>query len=449
MVPGRVPRRTLLRTLGGVGLASVAGCTTPDASPTFEVPSTALTDESIRIVVDGLVGETVTVRAETRSRGGQPWAARGRFEVGDDGRLAVPSEAPVGGRYEAVDSMGLFWSMRPTDAPVGQPLPPSAVFRPGEAYDVALTAHVDGEPVAETTTTRRMFDPDIERRPVDADDLVGTVFLPPGDGPAPPVVHLHGAGGRPHTPTGRLLASRGFAALTLQYFGDPEPLPDTLAEVPVEYVHRAIAWLRAQPRVDGPDVGLFGFSRGGELALLAGSLTADAGAIVGWVPSGVVWEGLTYGRSPAGTSAWSVGGDPVPFLNMAQADLGPPPTPALPLFAPALAAASEAELASASIPVERATAPIYLVSATDDRRWPSTALAGHAVDRLAANAYAHRYRHDSHAGAGHYLTLPYLPTAGTTRDARNVYGGSQEANARASSRAWNESLSFLDESLGG
>jgi nucleolar protein 56 len=234
--------------------------------------------------------------------------------------------------------MGLFWSMRPVDAAPDEPLPPDERVVPdASGYDVTLRVEVDGEPVAETT-------------------------------------------------------------LALQYLGDPDPIPDALVEVPVEGVERAIAWLRDRERVAGPEVGLFGFSRGGELALLLGSRTDDVGAIVGWVPSGLVWQGLGDGRAPADTSAWSVDGEPVP----------------------------------------------YLASATDDRRWPSTALSARVVDRLAEHEYPHGYRHDSFEGAGHFLGLPHLPTAGTSRDRWNVYGGSPAANARARSRAWTETLSLLE-----
>ncbi|WP_101297268.1 acyl-CoA thioesterase/bile acid-CoA:amino acid N-acyltransferase family protein [Halegenticoccus soli] len=446
----RCNKREFLRLFGGVGLLSAAGCAA-DADASIAAPRTALTDEPIRIGIEGIEPQSaLTVRATARSRNGTDWEARARYDVSDDGTVSVPGQAPVDGTYEGVDPMGLFWSMRPADADPDRPLPPEVRFVPDEAgYDVDLTAEVDGETVAESTTTRRLYDPAIERRTVDHDGIVGEFFAPPGDEPAPAVVHLHGAGGRPHVATGKLLASRGIATLTLQYFGDPEPIPDALVEVPVEYVETAMTWLRERSRVAGPDVGLFGFSRGGELALLLGSRSGDVGAIVGWVPSGIVWEGLGPGRTPAGTSAWSIDGNPVPFLELADADPGTPPTPGLPYFEPALSAAGDDELAAATIPVEEAEAPILLVSATDDRRWPSTALSDRVVDRLDARGYPHGYRHDSHDGAGHYVRFPYLPTAGTAKDAYNVYGGSREANARANADAWFETLSFLEGALGG
>ncbi|WP_336338305.1 acyl-CoA thioester hydrolase/BAAT C-terminal domain-containing protein [Haloarcula brevis] len=290
-----------------------------------------------------------------------------------------------------------------------------------------------------------MYAPDIGSAPL-PDGLVGAAFLPPGDDPVPGVIHLHGHGGAPFVGLARLLASRGFAALALQYFGDPDPLSDTLRAVPVEYVTRAVEWLGSHERVvEG--VGLFGFSRGGTLALLAASRTDAVGAVAGWATSGGVYEGFGPDRTPAGTAAWSVDDRPVSFLELADADPGPPPAPGLPLFEPPLDAAPRERLAAATVPVEAADAPIYLVSAADDRRWPSTRLSARVVDRLAGAGYLHPYAHDAFEDAGHYMRPPYLPTAGTTRDRTDVYGGSPAANARANETAWRRTRAFLSRAL--
>ena len=451
MVPVHMPgRRDVLRGLASAGLLPIAGCSAGSTDPALAVPADALTDEPVAIRIEGLEPRSsVLLRAGAESRDGTTWESRARFEVGADGRVPVPDQAPVEGTYEGADAMGPFWSMRPVGTEAGGPLPPGTLFAPETSgYEVDLAAEVDGETVAKATTTRRLFDPDIERRTVDHPDLVGRYFAPPGDDPAPGVVHLHGAGGRPHLGTGRLLASRGYAALVLQYFGDPDPLPDGLAEVPVKYVGTAVEWLLERDRVAGPAVGLVGFSRGGTLALLTASQHDDVGAVVGWVPGGVVWEGLTPGMRPAGTSAWSVDGEPVPYLEMAEPDPGPPPNPGLPYFEPALSNASEDELRAASIAVEEADAPVLLVSATGDARWPSTRLSERVLERLDARDFPHEYRHDRYAGAGHYLRLPYLPTPGTVRDRYRVYGGTPAANARASAGAWTGTRSFLGRALG-
>jgi nucleolar protein 56 len=452
MVPEQsASRRDYLRAASGVGLSVVAGCLRSGTDPDLSVPPAALVDEAVAVEVNGVTpGALVDVRASARSTDGTRWESRATFEADEDGTVSVADQSPTDGTYAGTDPMGLLWSMRPVKASASGKLPPETLFVPDpEGYQVTLTASVDGETVAEATTTRRLYDPAIERRPVADERLVGECYFPPGDEAVPGVVHLHGAGGQPHLATGRLLASRGIATLALQYFGDSGGIPDTLREVPVEYVEKATSWLRGIDRVEG-GVGLFGFSRGGTLALLASSRgDVDADAVVGWVPSGVVWEGLGYGRTPARTAAWSLGGEPVAYLDLAEADPGPPPTPGLPYFEPALEDADPETLAAATIPVERIDAPLLLASVADDRRWPSTTLSRRVVDRLDAREYGHAYRHERYDGAGHYVRLPSLPTPGTTRDAHNVYGGTPEANADASTGAWSATLEFLHDTLGG
>lgn len=442
-------RRDVLGAVGAAGLTAAAGCAALSAELSVSVPEAAPVDEPVPIVVEGVGGAArVDVRATARSRDGVEWASRATFEPGDSRTVNTAEAAPVAGTYDGADASGPFWSMVPAGTDPGGPFPPRVLFRPPAAgYDVTVAAETADGRTASATTTRRLYDPAIERRPL-GDGLVGELYAPPGDGTAPGVVHLHGAGGRPHVGTARLLASRGIATLALRYFGDPDPIPDTLTEVPLAYVERAVERLRADERVDGSRVGLVGFSRGGELALLAASRLGAVDAVAGWVPSGVVWEGLRRGRTPAGTSGWAVDGEPVPYLALADVDPGPPPAPSLPFFSRALENASDDALRAASVPVEDADAPVHLVSATDDRRWPSTALCERVVARLDAAGYPRPYRHDRYDGAGHYLRLPTLPTAGTARDRFRAYGGDRVANARASAGAWSGTLRFLREHLG-
>jgi nucleolar protein 56 len=443
-------RRTFLRAAAGGLAVPLAGCSS-GTEPSLSVPDAAAIDEPVSVAITGLdPDQDVTLRSRARSRDGRTWVARARFRADANGRVSVAGQRPRGGSdYDRADPTGPFWAMRPADLARGdRPAPDVRFVPPRRAYDVRLAALVDGQPVAAATTTRRLHDPEITALRIDRDGIVGWVFEPPGTGRAPAVVHLHGASGRPLRWAGRLLASRGYLTATPRYFGDEPSLPDALREVPVEYVTRTVAWLRRHERADGGPVGLVGYSRGGTLALLAGSRSDAVGAVVGWVPSTVAYEGLDPGRVPAGASAWSVDGDPVPYLELAEPDPGVPPTAGLPYFEPPLDAATPGQLARVTVPLADVDAPMYLASATDDRRWPSTRLCERATTRLAAVESDHEVRHDAHEGAGHFRYPPTLPTAGTTRTGRNRYGGTPTANARANAATWRRTVSVLDQALG-
>ena len=79
----------------------------------------------------------------------------------------------------------------------------------------------------------------------------------------------------------RKYAEKGYVTLALCYFdcrhhwGFSEYPPDELVKVDIEGItQKAIAWLRTQDYVGGKKVGLLGFSRGAEQAILLASLSA-------------------------------------------------------------------------------------------------------------------------------------------------------------------------------
>jgi len=101
-------------------------------------------------------------------------------------------------------------------------------------------------------------------------------FVPNNDQKRTSVVMLHGSegGSIPYIESeGTILASQGFAVLVLCYFDCGRGLAaprQTLRDVDVTVVHRAVSWLRSQAASNGKVV-VYGFSRGGELALITGS----------------------------------------------------------------------------------------------------------------------------------------------------------------------------------
>jgi dienelactone hydrolase len=122
------------------------------------------------------------------------------------------------------------------------------------------------------------------RQPVDREGLVATLFRPLAPGPHPTVIVLSGSLGGMLEGSAAVLASQGFAALALAYFG-VDPLPSELVEVPLEYFAEAIAWLKTQPAVDPDRIAVMGVSKGGELAVLLGATyPEDVKAVVGYSP---------------------------------------------------------------------------------------------------------------------------------------------------------------------
>ncbi len=427
--------------------------------PRIEIsPRRAPADEPLRVRLGGLPPcRPVTVRARMRGRPGSRWESRATFEADDRGDVDVSTQRPLSGTYADPDPMGLIWSMAlapaPDDAPGESPGPLSPT-------PITFTAEIDGQPVAETTIERLRLAPGGGRTPVRELGLVGTLFEPPDPGPHAGVILLGGAEGGVHEPDAALLASHGYAVLALAYFGMEGVLPD-LVNIPLEYCETALAWLQAREGVRGDRLGVIGGSRGGELALLLGATFPAVTAVVSYNGSGVITQGIGGGgileKVNTGQPSWTHRGRPLPFLPSratpafeAQVRAGGPVELGL-VFRAALDDAAAVE--AATIPVERIGGPVLLISAGDDRTWPTARLSAIAEERLARHGHRYPYRHLRYERAGHgIIPPPYGPT--TARDAPGpgvafAMGGTAEDDAFARADAWAQTLAFFARHLQG
>jgi len=411
-----------------------------------------LVDEPVSFIVRGCEpGEIVSISA-TWDIGDETVRTEGRFVTPADGVVDPAHHESIAGTYVGVEPHGLWWSIDRQ--------------HPFEELDVlapwtVLIAATGREWESSTQLTRVKLDPTVRQVPLHAGRLRGVAFLPDVVGPIPSVVVLSGSGGGLGGLGGvrsiaALLASHGFAALALAYFRY-EDLPSELVEIPLEYFAEGIAWLKRQTSISGDRVAVVGTSRGGELALLLGSVYPDdIAAVVAKVPSAIVWGAIGTQPRPH-ASAWTLDGRPVAPLSGEGLDRHDLPLRdgaivLTPSFEARLAAASADDLAQATIPVERSGGPILLLSGEDDAMWPSVALAEIAVERAAAQGAVQPIRHLRYRDAGHnFTTAAGFPVARASVHPLSgeyySYGGSLLGNAHASVSSWGEILEFLQNSL--
>ncbi len=400
-------------------------------------PSTALVDAPVSLRLAGLPPQQEVMLAASVSFTAGTYRSSALFRSDAQGLVDVATQAPLSGTYRDPDAMGLFWSMAVTPGTNASPSS-SRVFAVPPPWAMTFAASVAGTMVASATIERRFVDPVVTRIPVRDHGLVGTLFLPEGPGPHPGLLSWGGSSGGYSETQAALLASHGYAALALAYFGVP-PLPENLINIPLEYFETAIGWLQAQAGVNGDRLAVVGTSRGGELALLVGATFPQIKAVVGYVPSGLLWPGIgnvPYGQSRA---AWTYRGMPLPFVTTSLTGF---------------AYADPTEREQATIPVEQINGPVLLISGEDDALWPSTKLAQVAMDRLGQYRHPYPDRHLHYAGAGHLIGEPYLPTTAATsyynptvKATLNV-GGNAKGYAAAAADSWPQVLSFLQDSIG-
>jgi dienelactone hydrolase len=252
--------------------------------------------------------------------------------------------------------------------------------------------------------------------------LAGVFYAPLGNATRGAVIAFGGSEGG--LSTGKYMAahfaSLGYPALGLAYFG-ASGLPASLSGVPLEYFQRAHDWLVTRKEVNPNEIAVWGYSRGGELALLLGATFPWVTAVVAGAPSGTLFGDDAYGDGSYNTAAWWYGGNALPFLPFTDANAPPLVTLAdgsratsvAPFYLDAVKGASSALLASATIPIERAHGPILIASGASDEMWPGCALAQIAIDRLnaAGHVAGHHDQLTCYPGAGHSVAaLPGAPT---------------------------------------
>ena len=421
-------------------------------------PPCSMVDEPLRIRLTGLQsGQRVTLRASQSDDHQRTWRSHATFVADSNGDVDVASQAPLDGTYSGADAMGLVWSMalspdEPNQAPLfrAQPTP----------LPIQFVAEIDGAPIARAAAERLYVAEGVERVVVREEGLVGTLFIPPGDGPHPAVITLSGSGGGLSEGGAALYASHGYAGFALAYF-NYENLPPDLIEIPLEYFETAIRWLQRHPRLDADRIAVSGASRGGELVLLLGAMFPAVKAVIAYVPSGIVHGGIGRSGVRGASPAWTYRGEAIPYMQprpeWIKLSPEPPPLPKgqpIPLTQRFLRGLEDEEAAvRAEIPVERINGPVLLISGKDDAMWPSERLADIARRRLEKHQFPHPYQHLAYEDAGHMISTPYMPT--TVVASRHpltgeifAYGGSPKAYAAAREDSWRAILKLLEETFG-
>ena len=371
------------------------------------------------------------------------------FRTDAAGRLDLGRDSSLEGTYTGVDPMGFILSMRlPDDVPSGRYEQPKL-----EPATVLLELERAGERLAAAELERIFVAPDVARSDVREEGLVGTYFQPTDSPPRGAVLVVGGSGGGLVDARAALLASRGYASLSLAYFL-AEGLPGSLVEIPLEYFQTALRWMFERGDCAPGRVAVMGTSRGGELALLLAATLPELSAVIGYVPSGVVYAGIGDGTDDDDSApprpAWTYQGKgfAAASVDYEANDLGVTPVSLQPGFLKGLQDRPAVE--AATIPVERIRGPVLLFSGKDDRLWPSVELASIAEKRLREHAHPHAVEHVAYDAAGHLIGHAYLPATihslvHPLRGDAIALGGTDAGDAFAQADSWRRVLQFLEE----
>jgi dienelactone hydrolase len=419
---------------------SFAGSTVAGRAQQISLPERIVDGEPVAVSVTGLVAHTaVTIRAKRIEANGAQFESEASFTSNDTGQIDPSITASSSGSYRGIDAAGLFWSMRPLPG------------KGDQRASVTITASIHN--VVLTSKTSPLIDPASLVETTEVADFAGAKLFRPRDAKRAPIIILLGGSEGGYSFGSRIgpkLAMLGYAALSLPYYNPPwnnetmQSLPTAFVDVPVDRLEGVYRWIKGRSDLDSRRIGIYGVSKGGEFAMIAATRFRWVHAVIGIVPSDVVWEG--WGRSAAdGTlSSFSWRGKALPFTP--YFDIGPT-IAALERGEPASLAGAHlqgrrnapARVAAARIPVERFAGAMLIAGGDRDRTWPSGPMVQAIAERRAdagRETIALIYNE-----AGHGL-------AGTGWEPMNYPGNETvEADATARRKIWQRTKEFLIEAF--
>lgn len=200
--------------------------------------------------------------------------------------------------------------------------------------------------------------------------------------------------------------SQGLTTLALAYVLE-EGLPQQFSRVPIDTLEVAAKRLHD---MGYKKVGLWGISKGAELALLAGSLMPElVNAVIAVAPMNTVCQGFGKDKGIVFVpgSSWSFHGEEVPYSSygMEKFPLGQilwksikiKDVTMYDLYLPLVQNPNP----DAVIKAENITGPILLISSKMDNMWPSEVAAKQIMKRLKDHNFPYEYKHLSYDYGGH------------------------------------------------
>ena len=385
-------------------------------------PSVSLSTEPLGIKISGLrAGQRVSLTVTSTDSRGFQWKSLSTYIAGPAGTVSPASSPSNGPSYTGLDAMGPFDFM----ASYSKSEP--AYFWDGNEPLAFQFEATSGTKTASVSVHRSLGASVTETSEALAKQgFVGKYWAPMVmSRKKHPAVLLFGGseGGLVGALLPATLAAHGYPTLDVAYFKEPG-LPQSLADIPLEYFVKALRWLASRPGVDGHRLWVVGGSRGSEAALLLGvHYPGLVHGVAALVPSDVAICSYPGCAGPA----WTFQGNAVPYTRQFD-DPHPTDDPA------------------AVIPVARIKGPVFLDCGGDDHVWSSCPYAHAIMAELGAahDPYPHTLIVSQGGGHGSALEVPYEPGTAEAEWGTSLAGGTAVANDLAWATQWPRFMDFLN-----
>ncbi|CAO2580758.1 Acyl-coenzyme A amino acid N-acyltransferase 2 [Lemmus lemmus] len=369
------------------------------------------------------------------------FGSKAYYKASEMGEVDLERDPSLGGDYMGVHPMGLFWSLKPEKflsrlAKKDVNIPYQVHIELSEPH-FPVKGIVISPPLDSLTLERWYMAPSVTRIPVKEGRLRGALFLPPGEGPFPGIIDLFGSTGGLIEFRASLLASHGFAALALAYWGYDD-LPSHLEKVDLEYFEEGAEFLLRHPKIQQPGIGVISLSKGAEIGLaMACYLKQVVATVCVSGPSAILDIPLRY-RDLV-----------VPPIQRVLEHIQIHASGAV-QFRPFIGDPCNRLNPQSILPVEKARGCILFIVGENDECLDSKAYAQRAMDQLQSHGRRNG-RMLAYPGAGHLIEPPYSPYcfASWTSESANpvLWGGESIAHAAAQEHSWREIQKFFRKHL--
>ncbi|XP_076001978.1 acyl-coenzyme A thioesterase 1-like [Genypterus blacodes] len=394
-----------------------------------------LFDKAVQVRVEGLAPhKSIQLRSKVVDDRGINFTASAQYKADETGLVDVCRAASVGGSYTGVEPMGLFWAMAP-ETPHTQFLKKN-VLSPTLVEIQALSGDT-GELLASETNERVYMTEGMRRIQVREGRIRGVLFIPPGKGQFPAVLDLYAFRGGVSETRASLLAGKGFVVLALAYIRYQD-LPKNPENLDLEYFEEAASFLRRQPQVLGPGIGIISMSHSGALALSMASFLPGISATV-CINGCNANTGIPLHYKDIVMPALLPVIENIKFSDSGIIDIRD-----------ATPDATLEENRESLIPIERSSCHFLFAVSADDRNWNSSFFASQASATLRQHG-KESVEVVEYPKAGHFLEVPYLqfyPSGFHAAVGQVVaFGGEPKAHSDAQLDLWERVQMFFKKHL--
>jgi poly(3-hydroxybutyrate) depolymerase len=430
-----------VRSIYLASVLSISGLSVASHAQQIELANEIVDGEPIRFSIAEIpAAAEVIVKAQRVDAAGVTFTSSATYRSSASGRIDPATDAATSGSYTGVNAAGLFWSMLRTDG--------SSQAR----GTITLTVQM-GDRILISRSVR-VIDPASR---VAVEEIAGfagaRLYRPRGTDRVPVVIVLGGSeGGSGYgREIGPQMALRGYAAIALPYYNpgwtnEALPgLPTAFTDIPVDRLDSVHRWIQSRDDLDASRIGISGVSKGGEFAMIAATRFSWLRAVIGIVPSDVVWEGWGTRAADGTSSSFAWNGSALPFtpysgMSETIAALSRGERRSLTIAHLDGRSLSPERAVAARIPVERFRGALFIAGGDQDRTWPSGEMVRTIAERRAA---ASRQTVTlSFRNAGHGLS-------GSGWEPMNFPGNDTlVADAAARQIIWAQMWQFLEATVG-